>query len=121
MSALAAGVSASFTAATPAPRTATRKRSAAHQILSADADAVGDFDHDGTDDILWRDADGIAAAWLMQNGQINATKGYGSTANLTPVASGDFNGDGFGGIMWQSKSDASVVIWSMTQGAQLLI
>jgi hypothetical protein len=43
----------------------------AWQIVGA-----GDFNGDGTDDILWRNNDGTVANWLMSNGQYTGA-GFG--------------------------------------------
>ncbi len=34
---------------------------------------TGDFNHDGTADLLWSNANGALGLWLMQNGAIGQT------------------------------------------------
>ena len=47
---------------------------------------VGDFNGDGTSDILWRNDSGFVGEWLMQGGHINAGVSAGFAAGATMVA-----------------------------------
>jgi FG-GAP-like repeat len=77
------------------------------------ARTTGDFNGDGTVDILWQNDDGAPAVWLM-----NGTTfiGGGGLANPGPTwharMTGDFNGDGKADIVWQND-DGAPAIWLM--------
>ena len=81
---------------------------------------IGDFNHDGKSDVLWRNADGGLAVWLM-NGTTIAASGTITSGGvaLTPDATwhvvevGDFNGDGNSDILWRSDSGA-MAEWLMS-------
>ena len=62
---------------------------------------------DGSDDVMWRNADGLTAIWFMQDGQIFLTKSYGSTARQNVVTAGDFNHDGVSDVMWEDPQRRS--------------
>jgi hypothetical protein len=68
--------------------------------------AVGDFNGDGRDDILWRNDDGRMSDWLgASNGGFfdNAHNAYETVPTTWHVASvGDFNGDGRDDILWRN-------------------
>jgi len=79
-------------------------------------EAVGDFDGDGRDDLLWRNSnDGVTAIWSMN--------GFGVTAaNVTQWQAGldwqiegiaDFNGDGRDDFLWRRSVDGVTAIWQM--------
>ncbi len=77
---------------------------------------VGDFDGNGTSDILWASnvAGGFASIWFMN--------GFQATGVLLPYAEpstkawiGDFNGDGHSDILWDDGS-ATPVLWEMDGG-----
>ena len=75
--------------------------------------AADDLDGDGKPDLLWRDASGAYAAWLM-NG--TAAKAYGSLLGagtgweLMQVA--DLDGDHRADLIWRS-ADGTVGEWLM--------
>ena len=75
---------------------------------------VGDFNGDGRDDILWRNADGRITDWL---GAGNGSFSSNAVNSLTAVALdrkiaaiGDFNGDGRDDILWRS-ADGRITNW----------
>jgi hypothetical protein len=47
---------------------------------------VGDYNGDGTSDILWRDASGTVAVWQMQNGRMFASTGIAGPGSNWQVA-----------------------------------
>ena len=56
---------------------------------------TGDFNGDGMGDILWRNANGTVAVWLMTGGNLLSAAGLGNVpADVTVVGTSDFNGDG---------------------------
>ena len=76
-------------------------------------EGVGDFNGDGTADILWQNDDGTPAIWTM-----NGTTPTGGAALPNPGPSwhvkdaADFNGDGTADILWQND-DGTPAIWTM--------
>jgi hypothetical protein len=79
---------------------------------------VGDFNGDGTSDILWRNtATGEMAVWLLRGGQISSGLDLPSEPTNSVVAAiGDFNGDGTSDIMWEDQLTGSLTIWQMNNG-----
>jgi hypothetical protein len=56
---------------------------------------TGDFNGDGESDIVWRDAAGDAAIWLMNGAAILSAGGLGNVATTwSIVQTGDYNGGG---------------------------
>jgi ELWxxDGT repeat protein len=84
---------------------------------------VGDFNHDGKSDLLWRSANGSLAMWLM-NGTTIASSGFvtfnGSAiapdASWHVVEIGDFNGDSNADILWRNNNGA-LAEWLMNGNA----
>jgi alpha-tubulin suppressor-like RCC1 family protein len=74
---------------------------------------TGDFDGDGTADILWRHADGSNYAWFMDGPTVHA-HGYlpAAAASWTVLAVNDFTGDGRADILWRN-ADGSIAVWEM--------
>jgi len=74
---------------------------------------IGDFNHDGNSDILWRNTSGVLNECLM-NGSTITSSGAITSGGLpvTPDASwhivevGDFNGDSNADILWRNDSGA---------------
>jgi probable HAF family extracellular repeat protein len=80
---------------------------------------IGDFNGDGSADMLWRQSSGTLAMWTMNGPVVSSSSALtfqGST--LTPDASwsvagvGDFNGDGSADMLWRQSSGA-LAIWTM--------
>ncbi len=74
---------------------------------------IGDFNHDGRSDILWRNSNGALSEWLMGGTAISASGAITSGGvAVTPDASwhvvevGDFNGDGNSDILWRNDNGA---------------
>ncbi len=75
---------------------------------------IGDFNHDGYADILWRGSDGSVAIWLMKGGSVLSGFTVGVVASNWSIAGvGDFNNDGTSDILWRG-ADGSVAIWLMS-------
>jgi RHS repeat-associated protein len=94
-------------------------------------EAIGDFDGDKSEDILWRNkVNGELVAYLMDgaSGTIRsqATLKHPVTGITWPVDQGwqvigigDVNGDGKGDIIWRNVAASAVSIWLMN-GTQVL-
>ncbi|MBZ9655793.1 FG-GAP-like repeat-containing protein [Phyllobacterium lublinensis] len=77
----------------------------------------GDFNGDGTDDIVWRsESTGQDILWTMANGQPSSVQSIGGNLDWKPVTSGDFNGDGTDDIVWRSESTGQDILWTMANG-----
>jgi probable HAF family extracellular repeat protein len=83
---------------------------------------TGDFNGDGTPDILWRNANGDVVVWLMgtppyQVGKIASSADLGVVPSAWTIqGTGDFNGDGKTDILWRN-ANGDVVTWLMNGGA----
>ena len=76
--------------------------------------AKNDFDGNGKSDILWQNADGTPAVWLM-DGTSLASAGpplSNPGASWHVKDGGDFNGDGKSDILWQN-ADGTPAVWLM--------
>jgi hypothetical protein len=81
--------------------------------------AADDFNGDGFSDILFGQADGTVANWLMDGTQINGGGTIGSPGGTwQEVGVGDFNGDGKGDIVFQDDT-GNIAIWEMN-GASII-
>jgi hypothetical protein len=81
---------------------------------------VGDFDGDGTDDILWYKAsNGGTAVWRMSAGTVSSASFPGALnpAVWSQAGVGDFNDDGFDDILWYKASNGGTAIWHMNASA----
>ena len=75
--------------------------------------ATGDFDGNGSEDILWRDTSGNVGMWLMNGTSILSTSVVGNMPLTTSIAeTGDINGDGTSDILW-TDSSGNVTAWFM--------
>lgn len=83
--------------------------------------ASGDFNSDGADDVLWRNADGITSVWFMQNGQIFGTMSYGSRAGQNVITTGDVNHDGTADVMWQDITTGTISTRQFANNGTLLV
>jgi len=78
---------------------------------------VGDFDGNGTSDILWQNTtSGEVYIWLMNGTTIT---NQGSPFTLSPSSGwniegvGDYDGSGRAGILWRNSTTEQVYIWLM--------
>jgi len=76
--------------------------------------AAAIFNGDGKADILWQNADGQAAVWLMNGTSLIAGANVGVNPGLSwhALNTGDFNGDGKADIVWQN-TDGTPAVWLM--------
>jgi len=82
----------------------------------------GDFNGDGIDDLLWRNADGTVAIWLMNGASSpTLTQSYAVSNFWTIVGLGDFNDDGVSDILWlyvnntQVPPDPTTAFWEFNK------
>jgi Ca2+-binding RTX toxin-like protein len=80
----------------------------------------GDFNGDGTSDMLWRHNDGTTYAWLMDAGQRNVDVDLELIPNQWHIEeTGDFNGDGTSDILWRND-DGTAYSWLMQNGQRTI-
>src|SRR5208337_2790458 len=81
---------------------------------------VGDFTGNGTDDILFYNANtGIVGEWLMQNGQLASSQAIGSLgvgSGWTVAGVGDYTGNGTSDILFYNTSTGAAGEWLMQNG-----
>jgi hypothetical protein len=78
---------------------------------------TGDFDGNGSTDILWRDNSGNVGVWLMNGTSILSSAVLGNVPLTWTVAqTGDVNGDGKSDIVWSDNS-GNVGVWFMNGAA----
>jgi hypothetical protein len=80
---------------------------------------VGDFNGDGTSDVLWRNpSTGQVDQWQMQGGRWSKSIDLGATkpANWQLAGVGDFDGDGTSDVVWRDISNSQVDQWHMKNG-----
>jgi hypothetical protein len=75
---------------------------------------AGDFDGNGTSDILWRNSSsGEIYIWFMSGTTITNQGSPGTVSTAWGIrGAGDYNGDGKTDILWQNTS-GEVYIWEM--------
>ena len=74
---------------------------------------IGDFDRNGSTDILWRDTSGNVGMWLMNGTNILSGTVLGNVPlTWTIVETGDYSGAGMSDILWRD-SLGNVAIWFM--------
>ena len=80
--------------------------------------ATGDYNADGTSDVLWFNAaTRNVDLWKIQNGKWAGSVDVGThPAGYVPSASGDFNGDGASDVLWYNAGNGDVDIWKIANG-----
>ena len=78
---------------------------------------ISDFDGDGRSDLLWRNASGEMAIWLMNGTQPLSGASFPVDADWRLVGNGDYNGDLKADLLWRNGS-GTVVMWLMN-GTQI--
>jgi autotransporter-associated beta strand protein len=82
---------------------------------------VGDFNGDGTSDVLWRNTvTGDTGAWMIHNAAIQNFTFFASVSpalNWMIVGVGDFNGDGTSDVLWRNTVTGDTGAWMMHNAA----
>jgi hypothetical protein len=85
---------------------------------------IGDFNGNGTSDVLWRNTDGTLAEWTMNGSQITSSQFVTFQGNPVDLSSswslagvGDFNGNGTSDVLWHN-TDGTLAEWTMN-GSQI--
>ena len=74
---------------------------------------IGDFDGNGSEDILWRNSDGDVEIWLMSGTQILSMTDLGNVGlNWSIVQTGDYSGAGRSDVLWMDNV-GNVAAWFM--------
>jgi FG-GAP-like repeat len=74
---------------------------------------IGDFDGNGSTDILWRDTSGNVGIWLMNGTNLMSTATLGNVGlNWSVAETGDYGGAGRSDILWIDKL-GNVASWVM--------
>jgi hypothetical protein len=79
---------------------------------------IGDFNGDGTSDILWfNPASNDANTWKMSNGKWAASTDIGThPAGWQPAGVDDFNHDGTSDILWFNPVTRDIDLWKVANG-----
>lgn len=79
--------------------------------------ASGDFNGDGTDDVLWQNpSSGANFLWLMTNNQPVRSSSLGTVLGWEVLTSADLNGDGTNDLVWHNQSRGENFVWLMQDG-----
>jgi len=79
-----------------------------------------DVDGDGKSDLKWYSSSGGQygggqfAYWIMNGQQLTSSKAFSLYYGLTPLASGDFNGDGYMDVIWKETASNGVFLHMWT-------
>ena len=87
-----------------------RRRQPGQPRARAGTSKAGDFNGDGSADILWQNDDGDVAVWEMNGTAWSAAPLGNPGPRWHAKGAGDFNGDGNADILWQ-KDDGTVAVW----------
>ncbi len=73
-----------------------------------------DFNGDGKADLVWSNANGEVAIWIMNGSAVASSQNFGIIGNgWSIVGTGDFNGDGVGDLLWRN-TNGEIAIWLLT-------
>jgi glucose/arabinose dehydrogenase len=79
--------------------------------------ASGDFNNDGTDDLLWRNSSsGQNTLWVMNDNAPAQTSSLGAFTDWQVAAAADFNGDSTDDLLWHNASRGENFLWLMNDG-----
>lgn len=85
--------------------------------------AVGDFNGDGSDDILHRTNDAIGTVYvtfMSPDGALQTSRYDGALqSQFEFVAAGDFNDDGKHDVAWRHSETGQVVLWLMSRPGRM--
>jgi Alpha/beta hydrolase domain/FG-GAP-like repeat len=74
---------------------------------------IGDFDGNGSTDLVWQDNAGNVGIWLMSGTTVLSTAIVGNAPSIWSIAAtGDYNGDGKSDLLWKDSS-GNVGAWFM--------
>jgi hypothetical protein len=76
---------------------------------------AGDFNGDGSQDVLWQCTNGQPQVWLMNGTNLTSTQNVGTNPGSAwkIISVGDFNGDRKADILWQNSSTGQAMVWLM--------
>ncbi len=80
---------------------------------------IGDFNGDGTSDVLWESNSGMVGAWLIKNAAASAWIGlaYADPAQWTIIGLADLTGKGTTDVLWQNTVNGAVGAWLISGGS----
>jgi hypothetical protein len=83
---------------------------AAWVFVRANPTNTHDFNDEGMSDIVWRDAGGNTAIWLMNGATVLSSGSLGAVPTIwSVVGQRDFNGDGKADILWRDNIGGTVI------------
>jgi hypothetical protein len=78
---------------------------------------TGDFNGDGTSDVIWQNkSSGQAEIWMMSNNHVATDIPIGNLGGYNLIGSADLNHDHQTDLVWQNKSSGNVDVWFMGNG-----
>jgi hypothetical protein len=86
--------------------------------LGSQVSGIGDFNRDGTSDLLWfNPSNNTVDLWTISNGKWAASSDVGPHPPGYQVAGmGDFNGDGSSDVLWFNPTTNDTDIWMLANG-----
>lgn len=79
---------------------------------------MGDFNGDGSTDILVRDSAGNNALWFMNGTSLSSSAFTSPAAGWTLAGTGDFNKDGISDLLWRDGT-GNVAFWLLDSSGQV--
>ena len=79
----------------------------------------GDFNRDGTPDIIFRNSgSGATFIWRMNGTSLISDQALGTVPSPWIIAgTGDFNGDGRNDVLWRNMANGAIYVWYLNDGA----